>query len=250
MFLKSGIIYCTALIIFAVFSSVIYISCGGDSTEVIVNKEDGQNSSIEFGSFEIIALPDSIRSCGGGGGVFILFWQATDNINDNVKLSIIGDSSLHSALTNTNLTIYKRVSEVSIKPNSKIKTGIYDLNVIASHNSKTDTIKLRINMYGSEWGGTNYQIHSEFIQWINQKYPKLIIKPNDDWFCYYKAPGLMGGGEFGYICNKWDMTILTGSTPQEYYTMYLRERNQLDTIMEAIKKTDGSFQTISLKSSI
>ena len=149
---------------------------------------------LNTGDFHIKIIPDSLYICQSGGGLFILFLESSSDFAANVTITALAAPSLNCKLTNDKLSITQRISELTIRPNSDIKTGNYNIHVDLSHNGSPQTILIPVNVLSSFYGGKHDDLFLEFIHWIQNIHPALNMSENDNWFGYNKKPGWVGVG--------------------------------------------------------
>ena len=242
MFLKTkkGFVF-----IIIVLLSYILTGCRDNCSQVVDDDRRYYDSDIELGAFKINALPDSIRSYGNGGGLFILYWQSTDDVYTDVELSVNCPDELHYKITNNRMTINERVSEISILPDSAIKAGIYKIYVLAKHSKNIDTISLKVDVVVyPNWRSRNYEVMAIFINWIRKSYSFLDLKVEDNWYGYFMNANYVGEGRWCYFNEKWMMKIYSSVTPTGTFHMLLRRRNEIDPILAAEEELNGIIHSI------
>ena len=190
-----------------------------------------------------------MRSCRGGGGLYILSMDISEDFEGEVRLKVEADPAINPELTTEVLSLHKRVAELVIHPDSTVALGYDTLRVISEHASAADTLELYLLMV---YQGKNHkpipQWQNEFVKWLEDEYPEFGIKEGQEWFGWSKYPGMSGAGFWTYLNETWEITVNLIITPSRYPDYFLlRRRGKVTPKLAARTNKDGTFTEISVK---
>ena len=232
-------VYYLDLILVCAFS-ILFSGCLFDSDNA---------ESKDKGTYTLEAEPRSLLSYPGGGGLFILVMTPGKGFEGSVRLTVDAVHTLNPQLTTETLSTNKRVAEVEIRPDSTAAIGIYTLKVISEHSMLKDTLELEVDVVD-----TNVPIErlqdsppSDFVQWLEKEHPEFCIEEGQEWFIWFKYPGLDGAGTWVFLNQSWEMTIRKEVMPSRPTWFLLRRRDEVTPTFAASQNTYNTIIEISVE---
>lgn len=104
------------------------------------------------GSFTLHATYPGIRSCPGGGGIFTISVDTTQDFRGDVQLSVQADPRLHATLLRSTLVAGARVAELTIAPEIGIPVDSFGVTVTAVHGDSSKQLRLGVDVIAWEMG--------------------------------------------------------------------------------------------------
>ena len=210
----------------------------------IASCEKEENSNREY-SFSLETKYDSIRSCPGGGGIFIIKLNNSQNQTENVDLKLECDGNLNATLSKDYISIDQSVFEVSIRPSNEISISDFNIIVIGERKGQLDSLNLSVKIFDWENSSRLNEISSikklEFIGWLNTNYPDISINNQTDWEIYLTYPQTLIIEHYTLLNEQYEMRICCHVMipPDDWSMIRLRERNSYTPFLAARKDSTG-----------
>jgi hypothetical protein len=119
------------------------------ATIAACDKEENNNSVYPF---SLVTEYDSIRSCPGSIGLFIIKLDNSNKQNEKVNLRLKCDEDLNTALSNDYISIDQSVLEVIIRPSRDISISDFKIMLIGERKGQLDSMKLNVNIIDWNYG--------------------------------------------------------------------------------------------------
>lgn len=213
-------------------------------------KQDNQTST----PFIMQAQYDSIRSCPGGGGLFIMKFIDTISQGENISVNIDCDKKLNASLSKIDFVDNKSVFEVLIHPDNNIANGNYTLSVICARGSFTESYSLKVKIIAwdnpTELGDIAKNKKRKYIDWLNSNYPDIEINNETEWDLYSTYPGILIVEHFTLLNDTYEMRICNHAMipPDDWSMIRLRYRNSEVPFLAARQdSTNGKINEILVK---
>ncbi|MGA2296804.1 MAG: hypothetical protein ABSG15_04560 [FCB group bacterium] len=110
------------------------------------NSEYSFDQAVDKGGYTILAKNNSIKTFQNGGGTFIVKMTPDSAFSGRVKLMLSSDNVLKADLSKSELKANDSIFDVTLSPLNKIKTGVYNLMLFASHNGMYKTIEFKVEI--------------------------------------------------------------------------------------------------------
>ena len=215
------------------------------------DKEDTNNEEY---SFQLESKFDSIRSCPGGGGLFIIKLNNTDNQTEKINLQLASDKKLNATLTKNHVSSDQSVFEILIKPDKDISISDYQITVTGERKSHINSVKLNVSIIdwesSSELGEIITRKKTAYVKWLNNNYPDININNQTDWDIYTTYPQIIIVEHITLLNDSYEMRICNHATihPHDWSMIRLRERNTFEPFLAARQdSTDGLIYQIPLE---
>jgi hypothetical protein len=152
-------------------------------------KDEQENHS----QFFLQGMYDTIRSCPGGGGVFIIRLLEPDNRVGQVSLSLEAPASLNASLSPSELSLESPVAEVTINLEVNISIEDYEIKINATNSVSDTSISLYVMMYNwpTDVGEDLLLKKKEFDVWLHNEFPELNIDTATEWISFPTYPEIL-----------------------------------------------------------
>jgi len=197
-----------------------------------------ENSNIGY-SFNLETEFDSIRSCPGGGGLFIIKLNNSQDQTGNVNLKLNCDEDLNATLSKDYISIDQSVFEVLIRPSHDISISDFIIIVIGERNGQLDSLKLNVNILDwtnqSELGDIASGKKTEFLSWLNTNYPNISINNQTEWEIFSTYPQTLIVEHYTLLNNQYEIRLSCHIMipPYDWSMIKLRERNSFNAFLAA-----------------
>jgi len=219
----------------------------------------------DSGSYVLDTKPKWVRSYRGGGGLFIITMTPGEDFSGRVRLFLCSSPQLHAMLTSDFLSNNKRVSEITIMPDSTVSFGekepegivehvVYSIGLIHKHSDKSDTLFLE-SFIIKDLLGTFDSAKKPPVDWIEKEFPDIAIKKEGEWFHYFAFDGtsaladvypVPGQGTEIYLNQEWYVTTYSFLSPPFSVYLLLRKRGDIQPLFAAKKDLETSWHEIPL----
>lgn len=215
---------------------------------------DKKETLIEDYSFVLESKFDSIRSCPGGGGLFILRLQNTKNQTDSINLQLKYDDKLNAALTKNQILIDRTVFEVLIEPEGDISVSDFQIIIKGKRNVYSDSLILHVETFDwndpEELGEIANTKKTEFVNWLNINYPEINIDNQMEWDVYSTYPQTIIVEHYTMLNDDYEIRICIHAMqpPDDWAMIRLRGRNTFDAFLAAKQdSTNGPIYQIPIE---
>ncbi|MFH0761940.1 MAG: hypothetical protein V2A67_10600 [Bacteroidota bacterium] len=228
-----------AFYLFAALMVVLFFSC---------EKDEPDNEEY---SFNLEGKYDSIRSCPGGGGIFILKVNNTGNQTERINLELQCDRKLNASLSRNHVDSDQSVFEVLINPANTVSISDFNIKVIGERKGHTDSLNLYVSVIDwentSELGETAETKKTTFVNWLNTDYPDIDITDQTDWDIYTTYPQILIVEHYTLLSEKYELRICCHVMipPYDWSMIRIRERNSFEAFFAAkLDSTNGPVYQI------
>jgi hypothetical protein len=206
------------------------------------NKDD--NSSIGY-SFNLEAKYDTIRSCPGGSGLFIIKLNNPQSQTENINLQLKCDEKLNASLTKDFITLDQSVFEIVIKPANDISISDYTITVMGERKGLVDSLTLKVTIF--EWENSSEldeiaaNKEMQYIDWLNTNHPDIQITGQTDWDIYTTYPQTLIVEHYTLLNDLYEMRLCCHVMipPDDWSMIRLRERNSSEAFLAARQDSTG-----------
>lgn len=204
-------------------------------------------------TFEFGAKYNYIRSCPGGGGIFLVSIEPNSAFTGKVFLNIIAPYSLNAELNKDVLDMGSPVAEIRVSPSENISSGKYNIGVAAVHVvglyvQNVERIKLEVEVF--DWESTVSRNLSQkrdlFIEWLETEHPEFGIFPKQKYDAYNTYPELIIVEHGTFLSSEWEIRVCDHVMipPDDWSMIWIRKRGALDALFAAKRETDNSIHEI------
>jgi hypothetical protein len=222
---------------------VLIVAVTGCNDEV-VNPINPENC----GDFELKASYDSIRSCQGGGGSFVLYINPGKDFRGTINLSLQSDHCLHAILSKSTLCRADSVCEILIKPDTLTSVSSYLLEVTASNAMFSHTIHLRANIIDWDYYEDIESLgkKEQFKNWFITQNPKYGTAFSTPFLSYETYPQIIIVKHMTYLTKDWEIRLCyhVMIDPYDWAIMRIRNRNSPEPEIAAKRGIDGIIRPI------
>jgi|GEM_PF-955083 len=200
------------------------------------------------GTFTLHTSYRAIRSCAGGGGVFIVSMRPGPGFAGIVRLTLESDSGLHAQLDRYLLDEDDSVAEIRIAPMSLGSGDSLRILLTARHNGSLQRLPLAVNMI--EWEhpspGAEIRHRQHFIDWLAEAHPELDINGNDFFGRWMTYPQHLIVEHWTFLSREWEMRICfhVMIPPDDWSKMLLRRRGCPEALFAVHRDTYGNVTEI------
>ena len=212
------------------------------------------NVLSEENSYSIKAKYDYIRSCPGGGGIFILELVPDKNFKSKISLELQTEPLLNAQLTKEFLDLTNPITEIIIQPELETPTNkTYEISILTSDENLLSRSKfLKVNVEIFNWPNGICELcikpYKLFAQYINKNYPSYGDILSYD-YSYSTYPETIIVEHRTYLSSKWEIRIAQHITisPHDWTMILLRKRHKKNPGI-ALKRTysDGEYIIIEI----
>lgn len=207
-----------------------------------------ETNSAGKGGFEIKAKYDSIRSCPGGGGLFVFYIHPGQDLTGSINLSIVSDQHLGASLNKNRLSKTDSVAELTILPDLSTEVKKYQVRIIAKNDTLSREITLSVDVIN--WP---HDIDSEalikrnlFSTWIEAHKPEYINAFAATEMLYNTYPQIIIVEHYTFLTPEWELRFCTHVMvpPDDWSMIRIRKRSAVEAEFAAKLFTDGTIQEI------
>ena len=209
--------------------------------------------SEDEGTYTLVSKPTWLKSYGGGGGLFLIELLPDKGFSGKVRLNLYSDPDLNAELTTDCLTSDKRVTELTIRPDSMltidiskpisiVEHEIYIIGLISTHSERSDTLFLEAVVI-KELSIKVDPARKPPVEWLENEHPDLGITLDQDWFYYFAYdgnpvldpmyPSVTGIVTWIYLSSTWEVTEHAWGWPPFPVWILLRKRGEIQPIFVA-----------------
>lgn len=200
-----------------------------------------------YNSFYIESKFDFIRSCPGGGGLFILKINNTGKSIEKVNIQLDCSDKLNAELSQNEIYIEQPVFEILIKPDNDISISDFDIIVIGERRDYIDSTKLNVSII--EWDSATELDElanakkTLYMYWLNNNYPGISINNQTEWYIYTTYPQIIIVQDFTLLNDHYEMRICNHATipPHDWSMIRLRERKKYEPFLAAKQDSTGGI---------
>jgi hypothetical protein len=209
---------------------------------VILLACEQEKNTLSFYALE--SAYDSIRSCPGGGGIFIISLSAPEYTEGMVQLTIESLPDLNAICSRSEIDKDFPVADIVIKPAQTIQTGDYQINVHAS-NSKYDTnlyLTVSVLSWAAEIGEGPIVKKEEYDFWLHATFPEFSIDNETEWnYAYLTYPEILIVEHVTFLNDTYEYRICTHVMipPYDWSMIRLRKRNEAEPFFAAKQDSSG-----------
>ena len=206
---------------------------------------DPEQSPKTPGQFTLQAKYDSIRSCPGGGGLFVITAINLYNPFEIVSLQVDCDSHLNASLTRQFISSRNPVFEVVIDPVPRIPIAKYDITVTGRGRRIAASVTLHVEVLNWENASQLSDIaagkKNAFVDWLNANFPEINITHQTDWNIYSTYPQVIIVEHYTLINHEYEMRLCSHAMipPSDWSMIRLRKRNTWEPFLAARQDTAG-----------
>ena len=205
-------------------------------------------NSPETHYFTIDAKYRKIRSYPEGGGVFIVRATQSNDLFQEIKLSINADAELNALIDVNDINRHSGIAEITIRPEQSIELGTHPITVYATRSNTTQTIELKVETINWSSGNVEMAIEKrdEFVDWLETEHPEFGTFSGRDWFPYITYPGILVVEHWTFLDQDWEMRVCFHIMipPYDWSMLLLRPRGEWDPIFAAKRESDGTTYEI------
>lgn len=196
-------------------------------------------------SFTLKTQYDTIRSCPGGGGIFIISLPENLNLSGQLTISFEASSDLDVSISKTHLSNEVSTTEIVIEPKATIETKDYKIKVMASNQQFYGSIELVVSIFdwSTEVGEDLLLMKNEFDTWLNTNFPEYNIHEGMNWFAYPTYPQILIVEHYTFIDQEYEYRICRHAMipPYDWSMIRLRKRNEVAPFLAARKDSTGGI---------
>ncbi len=243
---------CAALSIAMLF--IVISGCSNKEPVQPDNARVGNSlSSLDLNSpethyFTIDAKYRKIRSYPEGGGVFIVRATQSNDLFQEIKLSINADAELNALIDVNDINRHSGIVEITIQPEPSIEFGVHPIMVFVTRSNTTQSIELKVETIN--WSSGNVEMamtkRDEFVDWLEAEHPEFGTFSGRDWFPYVTYPGILVVEHWTFLDLDWEMRVCfhVMIPPYDWSMLLLRPRGEWDPIFAAKRESDGTIYEI------
>lgn len=194
------------------------------------DKKENHHNTTDY-SFSFETDYDSIRSCPGGRGMFIIELHNSSNLLEKVNLSLKCDENLNATLTKESISPDHSVFEIIIRPDNNIPVSDYIITLTGKRKDQTDSLNLYVHIVNWSDPLKLSEIASnkktEFILWLNTNYPSIKIDNQTEWEIFLTYPQTLIVEHYTLLSEYYEMRLCCHIMipPHDWSMIRLRERN-------------------------
>lgn len=175
---------------------------------------------------------DTIRSCPGGGGLFIVSINTPKDPYKDFIIEIECDESLNASLYSGDSSGCNIV-EIIVNPDTDIAIMDYPISVRGTGQHKQDSLLLNVKIM--DWTDTRTPSDltltklNNYIDWLNVNRPEIEIYDTTQWDIFTTYPQTIIVEHFSLLNAQYELRICNHAMipPDDWSAIRLRERNFL-----------------------
>ncbi|HOJ03024.1 MAG TPA: hypothetical protein PK916_03380 [Bacteroidota bacterium] len=200
------------------------------------------------GSFTLHATYPGVRSCPGGGGIFTISVDTTQDFRGDVQLSVQADPRLHATLLRSTLVAGARVAELTIAPEIGIPVDSFGVTVTAVHGDSSKQLRLGVDVIAWEMGaaGEEVPLRNTMLAWLCKRHPELAELQSQVWWRFVTYPQHLVVEHWTFVSDVWELRMCRHVTisPYTWSLMRLRRLGTCAPELAMRREGDGSMQEI------
>ena len=216
---------------------------GGD---VIPN--DASPVPPDAGSFTMYARYDSIRSFGGGGGVFPVALHPAEDFSGCARLTVDAHPALGAWLDRRILDERDSVAELRLRPCSGIGEGLYPVLIRAEHADTVRVLELgvRIVDWSATPGSTPMDMLAPFLAWLGSEHPEVGNVLRLPAYCYGTYPEILIVEHWTFLSAEWEIRLCfhVMIPPDDWSMLMLRRTGTVTPLLAARRESNGEITEI------
>lgn len=202
-----------------------------------------------MGDFTLATDGLTLRSYPGGGGVFVVALEPSEDFAGSVRLSLAAATVLHAELNREILEPDSCVAEVVLHPERGASLGMYDLKLVATHGLQADTVTLTVDVI--DWSqveepGWELDKLNDFLPWLHDTHPEIGDLSGQQWFRYITRPQILVVEHWTFLSRDWELRLSfhVMIPPYDWSRLLVRRRGEVTPRLAALRATDGTITEI------